>query len=342
MASHAETIYQALDSLQAEFEEEAASVADSDSLEALRIKYLGRKGLLAQQFRQLGQIEPEERPRVGERLNALKQSIQARLSDLEQRFQEKPTDEEEIDLTLPGRPYSLGRKHPLLQILDEIKEIFVGMGFQIETGPEVETDYYNFEALNIPADHPSRDLQDTFYIDGNYLLRTHTSPVQIRTMESRQPPIRIIAPGRCFRNDTPDATHSPTFHQVEGLVVDEGVSFADLKGVIRAFATKLFGKDVRIRFRPSFFPFTEPSAEYDFSCVICGGKGCRVCKGSGWLEISGAGMVDPAVFGFVNYDAERYTGYAFGMGVERLAMLRYQIEDIRTFYENDVRFLEQF
>jgi phenylalanyl-tRNA synthetase alpha chain len=232
--------------------------------------------------------------------------------------------------------------HPLLQVLDEIKQIFIEMGFRIEEGPEVETDYHNFEALNIPAYHPSRDLQDTFYLPNNYVLRTHTSPVQIRTMEKQKPPVRMIAPGKCFRKDTPDATHSPIFHQVEGLCVDKAVSFADLKGVVLAFAKKLFGKDVRVRFRPGFFPFTEPSAEYDFSCIFCKGKGCRVCKGTGWLEISGAGMVNPAVFGFVDYDPTIYSGYAFGMGVERIAILRYQIPDIRIFYENDIRFLEQF
>jgi len=247
-----------------------------------------------------------------------------------------------FDPTLPGTPWPRATKHPLLQVLDEIVDIFVSMGFSVESGPEIETDYYNFEALNIPADHPSRDLQDTFYLEHPHLLRTHTSPVQIRAMEKRRPPVRMIAPGRCFRKDTPDATHSPIFHQVEGLWVDKGVTFAHLKGVILAFAQKLFGKDVRIRFRPSFFPFTEPSAEYDFSCIMCKGEGCRVCKYTGWLEISGAGMVDPAVFGFVDYDPEEYTGYAFGMGVERIAMLKYQIGDIRLFYDNDLRFLSQF
>ena len=227
--------------------------------------------------------------------------------------------------------------------MDEIKLIFTAMGFRIEEGPEIESEYYNFTALNIPDYHPSRDMQDTFYLSDQYVLRTHTSPVQIRTMEAQKPPVRMIAPGRCFRKDTPDATHSPTFHQVEGLCVDHGVSFADLKGIVLAFAQKIFDDNqVRVRFRPSFFPFTEPSAEYDFSCIFCKGRGCRICKNSGWLEISGAGMVDPAVFGFVDYDPDLFTGYAFGMGVERIALLKYQIHDIRILYENDLRLLEQF
>ncbi|MDZ7386892.1 MAG: phenylalanine--tRNA ligase subunit alpha, partial [candidate division KSB1 bacterium] len=252
------------------------------------------------------------------------------------------SEKEEVDYTLPGLVPFIGARHPVLQVMDRIKEIFYGMGFTVEEGPEIEDDYHNFEALNVPADHPSRDLQDTFYLESPFLMRTHTSPVQIRTMERCRPPVRMIAPGRCYRKDTPDATHSPVFHQVEGLCVDEGVTFADLKGVVETFAKRLFGPEVRIRFRPSFFPFTEPSAEYDFSCIMCGGKGCRVCKGTGWLEISGAGMVDPAVFRFVGYDPEKYTGYAFGMGVERIAMLMYQVDDIRLFYDNDLRFLQQF
>jgi len=223
-----------------------------------------------------------------------------------------------------------------------MKSIFYGMGFSVEDGPEIETDYYCFEALNIPKNHPARDMQDTLYITEDVVLRTHTSPVQVRVMEKTQPPVRIIAPGRVYRRDTPDASHSPFFHQVEGLVVDEGICFGDLKGVITAFAHKMFGSDIKVRFRPSFFPFTEPSAEYDFVCVFCRGKGCRVCKNTGWVEISGAGMVDPNVFKYVNYDSEKYTGYAFGMGVDRIAMLKYGIYDIRLFFENDYRFLEQF
>jgi len=335
------TLLTELKDLREHFEAELRQSTTRKHLQDLRIKYLGRKGQVTERFKRLGTLPVEARRRIGEELNLLKGHIQ---EVLDQRIAEIPevAPRDAVDVTLPGvRPFR-GTRHPLLQVLDEIKEIFISMGFAVERGPEIETDYYNFEALNLPPDHPSRDLQDTFYLDGAYLLRTHTSPVQIRTMEKQKPPIRIIAPGRCFRRDTPDATHSPTFHQVEGLCVDKGVTFADLKGVILAFARKLFGEKVTIRFRPSYFPFTEPSAEYDFSCVICDGRGCRVCKGTGWLEISGAGMVDPAVFGFVDIDSEEYTGYAFGMGVERVAMLRYQIDDIRLFYENDLRFLQQF
>lgn len=330
-----------LATLRASIEQSIENVHASEQAEEYRVYYLGRKGLIAQFFKRLAELSQEERPAVGEQLNALKTFAQAKLDEKLASLTPRPM-RQTVDLTLPGIRPRLGTRHPLLQVLDEIKSIFTGFGFTIESGPEAESDYYNFEALNIPADHPSRDLQDTLYLDDGFVLRTHTSPVQIRTMEKRPPPVRIIAPGRCFRKDTPDATHSPMFHQVEGLCVDEGVSFAELKGTILAFAQALFGPSVKIRFRPSFFPFTEPSAEYDFSCVMCGGKGCRVCKGTGWLEISGAGMVDPAVFGFVNYDSEKYTGYAFGMGVERVAMLKYGVEDIRTFYENDVRFLSQF
>ncbi len=330
-----------LTDLRTSIEKQIEEVETSEEAEHYRVLYLGRKGVIAQFFKRLGELSQEERPIVGEQLNTLKTLAQTKLDEkLSKLTPSAPRTA--VDLTLPGIRPRLGGRHPLLQVLDEIKNIFTSFGFAIESGPEVETEYYNFEALNIPADHPSRDLQDTLYIEGGYVLRTHTSPVQIRTMEKGPPPVRIIAPGRCFRKDTPDATHSPMFHQVEGLCVDEGVTFADLKGTILAFAQALFGPHVKIRFRPSFFPFTEPSAEYDFTCVMCNGRGCRVCKGTGWLEISGAGMVDPEVFGFVNYDSEKYTGYAFGMGVERIAMLKYGVEDIRTFYENDVRFLDQF
>ncbi|MFQ5865101.1 MAG: phenylalanine--tRNA ligase subunit alpha [bacterium] len=317
-------------------------VKDSDALQEFRIKYLGRKGVLAQYFKKLSTLAAEERPKIGQVLNDLKKQIEDDIEIRKSSLSSKDEESEYVDLSLPGIAPSVGYRHPLMQVMDEVKEIFSSMGFSIETGPEAETEYYNFEALNFPADHPSRDLQDTFYLKNGYLLRTHTSPVQIRTMEKRKPPIRIIAPGRCFRKDTPDATHSPEFHQVEGLVVDIGITFAHLKGTLLAFARKLFGPQMQIRFRPGFFPFTEPSAEYDFSCVICSGKGCRTCKYSGWLEISGAGMVDPAVFRYVDYDEELYTGYAWGMGVERIAMMKYQINDIRHFYENDMRFLAQF
>jgi phenylalanyl-tRNA synthetase alpha chain len=324
------------------FAQQLEAASSAQQIEEVKIAFLSRKGRVQELFSWMGKLDASDRPRVGTELNRLKKNFEERITARLQTAQRQPKAISSFDPTLPGRAPATGGLHPLLQVMDEIKQIFVGMGFRIEDGPEIELDYYNFEALNIPAYHPSRDMQDTFYLGGKYLLRTHTSPVQIRTMEAQKPPVRMIAPGRCFRKDTPDATHSPTFHQVEGLYVDKGVSFADLKGVVRAFAIKLFDKNVRVRFRPSFFPFTEPSAEYDFSCFLCGGKGCRVCKGTGWLEISGAGMVDPAVFGFVDYDPEVYSGYAFGMGVERIAMLKYQINDIRYFYDNDSRFLEQF
>lgn len=342
MTLNLENIIQQLDDLKSQFEQELENSTINKDIENLRIKYLGRKGKLSSYMSLMGEISTNERPHLGKKLNSLKQYFQNKITAKSTSFKSVKERKEIFDTSLPGLQPTVGRKHPLNLVLDEIKQIFIGMGFSIETGPELETDYYNFEALNIPKDHPSRDLQDTFYISDDLLLRTHTSPVQIRTMEKFKPPVRIIAPGRCFRKDAIDATHYPTFHQVEGLCVDEGITFADLKGVISAFAKKLFGDDVEIRFRPSFFPFTEPSAEYDFSCIMCGGKGCHVCKGNGWLEISGAGMVDPAVFGFVGYDSEKYTGYAFGMGVERIAMLKYQIDDIRIFYENDIRFLQQF
>ncbi|MCI0695190.1 phenylalanine--tRNA ligase subunit alpha [candidate division KSB1 bacterium] len=341
-------LFAELDHLQTRFDEALRTASNAEALEQMRLTYLVRKGELAQFFKRLGELEASERPRVGERLNQLKNAFEAAFNEKSAALA-KPKDEGDlIDLTLPGIRRRLGARHPLLQVVDEIKSIFVSMGFAIESGPEAELDYYNFEALNLPPDHPSRDMQDTFYLaipgveSNKYLLRTHTSPVQIRTMEKHQPPVRIIAPGRVFRRDAPDATHSPIFHQCEGLCVDEGISFADLKGTLLTFAQKLFGPDMKIRFRPGFFPFTEPSAEYDFTCTICRGKGCRTCKNTGWIEISGAGMVHPAVYGFVNYDSERYTGYAWGMGADRLAMLKLGVEDIRMFFDNDVRFLRQF
>ncbi len=335
-------IIQNLKNLKSKFDEQIAKGSDNNLNEELRIRFLGRRGELATFFALMGKIAEQDRPRLGQELNKLKLYFQDQIENYKSAGESKPKRIEFFDASLPGIFKKMGRKHPLYQVLDEIKEIFLSFGFNIETGPELETDFYNFEALNIPKDHPSRDLQDTFYISEDLVMRTHTSPVQIRTMEKMRPPIRMIAPGKCYRKDALDATHSPIFHQVEGLCVDVGVTFADLKGVIEAFAKRLFGDDVKIRFRPSFFPFTEPSAEYDFSCVKCGGKGCNICKGTGWLEISGAGMVDPAVFKFVDYDSTKYTGYAFGMGVERIAMLKYQIPDIRYFYENDLRFLNQF
>jgi len=342
MAFDENSTIEELEDLREKFTSELNSCRDDKCVEAVRIKYLSKKGELSKKFSLLGKLPPEEKPRLGQALNKMKNLFQESVKQKAKEIEIQKVQASKIDITLPGDRDFLGKKHPLLQVLDDIKRIFSEMGFAIEEGPEVESDYYNFEALNIPEDHPARDMHDTFYLPEGYLLRTHTSPVQIRVMERQKPPIRMIAPGRCFRKDTPDASHSPFFYQVEGLVVDHDISFSDLKSVIATFARKMFGRHVNIRFRPSFFPFTEPSAEYDFTCMICGGKGCRTCKGTGWLEISGAGMVDPEVFKSVGYDPEEYTGYAFGMGVERLAMLKYQIDDIRLFYENDLPFLEQF
>lgn len=342
MTTELKEIISKLERLKKNFNKDITENINDNLSESLRIKYLSRKGALSSFFSLMGKLSIDEKPKLGQELNKIKGYFQEQLEKISSTETSKPERIDFFDTTLPGVPAKLGTKHPLYQVLDEIKEIFISLGFVIETGPELETDYYNFEALNIPKNHPSRDLQDTFYITDELVMRTHTSPVQIRTMEKMQPPIRMIAPGKCYRKDTFDATHSPVFHQVEGLCVDIGITFADLKGVIEAFAKRLFGEDVKIRFRPSFFPFTEPSAEYDFSCVKCGGKGCNICKGTGWLEISGAGMVDPAVFEYVGYDSSKYTGFAFGMGVERIAMLKYQIPDIRYFYENDLRFLNQF
>jgi len=331
-----------IDILETEFNKSLNGVSDLTELESLRIKYLGRKGFLSHFFRDLETLPLEERKKVGKVLNKLKDRIQTKLTEFKQVSQKKEVTEKYLDSTLSGDRLPIGRYHPITTVLRQIISCFKGMGFSIAQGPEVETEYYNFEALNIPKEHPARDMQDTLFVNDNVVLRTHTSPVQIRVMENQPPPVRIIAPGRCYRRDTPDSTHSPVFHQVEGLCVDENVTFSDLKGVILVFAKYMFGSDMKIRFRPSFFPFTEPSAEYDFICLICKGRGCHVCKGTGWVEISGAGMVNPEVFKYVHYDSERYTGYAFGMGVERLAMLLYEVHDIRLFYENDVRFLNQF
>lgn len=318
---------------------------DCEALEALRVRFLGRKGELTAMLRGLGGLPPAERPAAGQAVNSLKNDLSglldARGLALRQREEAGEFRRETVDVTLPGAPVSRGARHPISLVMDRITEIFSGLGFAIEEGPEVETDRYNFEALNFPPDHPARDMQATLYVTGDLLLRTHTSPVQVRVMERQKPPLRFIMPGRVYRCDS-DVSHSPMFHQVEGLAVGEGVSFGELKGLLGFFVRRMFGPGTRLRFRPSFFPFTEPSAEIDISCVICAGKGCRVCKGSGWVEILGAGMVHPAVFEAVGYDPERYTGYAFGMGVERIAMLRYGIDDIRLFFENDIRFLEQF
>ncbi len=319
---------------------QAGSLAE---LERLRVKYLGRKGALTQILRGLKDLDPGARRRVGQEANLLKEALETALvrrsTALKEAARRAPAPE--LDVTLPGRRPPLGRLHPLNRFMDEVCDIFLHLGFEAVEGPEVELDWYNFEALNIPPDHPARDMQDTFYFNDRVLLRTHTSPMQIRIMEQRQPPVRIIAPGRVYRRDL-DLTHSPMFHQVEGLLVDQDVTFADLKGVLTAFVHEMFGPEVALRFRPSYFPFTEPSAEVDIACFICRGEGCRVCKITGWVEVLGAGMVHPAVFEAVGYDPEVYTGFAFGLGIERLAMLKYGIDDIRLFFDNDLRFLQQF
>ncbi len=319
---------------------QAGSLAE---LERLRVKYLGRKGALTQILRGLKDLDPGARRRVGQEANLLKEALETALvrrsTALKEAARRAPAPE--LDVTLPGRRPPLGRLHPLNRFMEEVCDIFLHLGFEAVEGPEVELDWYNFEALNIPPDHPARDMQDTFYFNDRVLLRTHTSPMQIRIMEQRQPPVRIIAPGRVYRRDL-DLTHSPMFHQVEGLLVDQDVTFADLKGVLTAFVREMFGPEVALRFRPSYFPFTEPSAEVDIACFICRGAGCRVCKITGWVEVLGAGMVHPAVFEAVGYDPELYTGFAFGLGIERLAMLKYGIDDIRLFFDNDIRFLRQF
>ena len=322
---------------------EALEAVDNErDLEACRARFMGRKGKLTALMKGMGAVPPAERPQVGRTLNRIKQQLQEAFDQAAAALAAAGDRAESVDVTLPGRRRHVGGVHPVTRAIDDTVAIFRRLGFVVADGPDLETVYHNFDALNTPADHPSRDPQDTFYLEDGRLLRTQTSPVQIRVMESRQPPVRIICPGRCYRRDTPDATHSMNFHQIEGLYVDRRVSLADLKGVLTAFAHELLGPDVKVRFRPHFFPFTEPSIEYDFSCIICGGKGCGVCKQSGWLEISGAGMVDPAVFAAVGYDPEIWTGYAFGMGIERIAMIRHAINDIRLLYENDMRFLAQF
>ena len=322
-----------------------AQTSGEQALQEVRVRFLGRKGELTGLMKGLGALAPEERPVVGQLVNTIKDEIEATLEQAltDAREQEKAQrlQTERIDVTLPGRRQPSGTRHPVTLVIEEVCDIFAGLGFSVAEGPEIEHDWYNFEALNFPPEHPARDMQDTFFVDNNLLLRTHTSPVQIRTMLKQKPPVRIIAPGTVYRCDS-DATHSPMFHQIEGLMVDTGVTFGDLKGILTVFTNQLFGQKTGVRLRPSFFPFTEPSAEVDIACVICGGKGCRVCKQSGWLEILGAGMVDPEVYRHVNYDAEEISGFAFGMGIERIAMLKYGISDMRLLFENDVRFLRQF
>lgn len=325
---------------------ELENAASIQNIEAVRIKFLGKKGELTGILKQMGKLSAEERPVVGQLANVIRSEIEAKIEEdsksIAQKLQAEKLKAEKIDVTLPGKAKVLGSRHPLTVVLDDIKDIFIGMGFDIVDGPEVEKDYYNFEALNIPKDHPARDTQDTFYINENIVLRTQTSPVQVRVMEKQQPPIRIISPGRVFRSDAVDATHSPLFHQIEGLVVDKGVSFADLKGTLEIFIKQLYGEDSVVRFRPHHFPFTEPSAEVDVQCFNCHGAGCPLCKGEGWIEILGCGMVHPKVLETCNIDPEVYSGFAFGLGLERIAMRRYNINDLRLFFENDVRFLKQF
>jgi phenylalanyl-tRNA synthetase alpha chain len=321
---------------------EIQSAAAAEEIQALNIKYLGRKGVVTQFLRNISGLPAEERPSAGKEANKVKLKIEAACGQAMDRLKTVAEAKAQgIDVSLPGRGTAPGSLHPLTQITHQICDIFIRMGFEIVEGPEVESDYYNFEALNIPKNHPARDMQDTFYISEEIVLRTHTSPTQPRVMEKRKPPVRIIAPGKVYRCDS-DLTHTPMFHQVEGLLVDENVSFGDLKGTLTSFVHQMFDPQTKLRFRPSFFPFTEPSAEVDILCVICRGKGCRVCSQTGWLEVLGSGMVHPAVFENVNYDTARYTGFAFGMGVERIAMLKFGIDDIRKYFDNDIRFLNQF
>lgn len=331
-----------LQRLKAEAEEALHAIADKAQLEEFRVKFLGRKGLLSSVMRKLGQVSKEERPRLGQLANTIKKGVEELFQDKHELLESGGNVQaEDIDLSLPGRFLPYGKLHPVTQVMEEICSVFEGMGFAVAEGPDVETDHYNFEALNIPLHHPARDMHDTFYVSDSILLRTHTSPMQARIMESQEPPLRYIAPGKVYRCDS-DITHTPMFHQVEGFLVDRDVSFADLKGVLTSFTHRMFSKDLPLRFRPSFFPFTEPSAEVDIACVICGGSGCRVCKRTGWLEILGSGLIDPEVLKMVGYDPDEFSGFAFGLGVERIAMLKYGIDDIRLYYENDLRFLGQF
>jgi len=334
-----------LESLQKETLSSLSKVSTEKELLEVRVKVLGRKGSLTQLLKSLGGLPESERREIGKRANEIKEDLEKKIEETLLEIQERERAEtlkkEKIDVTLPGRRIPVGKKHPITQIFDEVIDIFSRLGFEVAEGPEVELDYYNFEALNIPKGHPAREMQATFFISDDVVLRTHTSPMQVRTMEKKRPPVRVICPGAVYRCDS-DPTHSPMFHQVEGLLVDKGITFADLKGVLTVFVQQMFGKETRLRFRPSFFPFTEPSAEIDIECFICGGKGCGVCSNTGWLEILGSGMVDPAVYKFVNYDPEEVTGFAFGMGIERIAMLKFGINDIRLFFTSDLRFLKQF
>ena len=335
-----------LNELNAQALRDIESAADTAALEEVRVAVLGKKGTLTGYLRGMGQLPKEERAEVGKTANIVRNAVESALANRKEALAKAELlakmDAEAVDITLPGRGQQVGTRHLISGIIDEISDIFLGMGYSIADGPEVEYDYYNFQALNIPENHPARDTQDTFYITDKILLRSQTSPVQVRTMEKKKPPIRIISPGRVYRSDAVDATHSPLFHQLEGLVVDKGITMGDLKGTLELFAKKMFGEDTRIRFRPHHFPFTEPSAEVDVSCFVCGGKGCSLCKGEGWIEILGAGMVHPNVLRGCGIDPDVYSGFAFGLGIERIVMRKYNIDDMRLLYENDVRFLKQF
>ena len=335
-----------LKAIMARVTEELKNIQDTGALEQLRVSVMGKKGELTQILRGMGSLPAEERPAMGQLVNqtraALEQAMEERLQVLSEMEKQKRLEQEKIDVTLPGKTRSAGSLHPMNVVLSDLLDIFTGMGFEVVEGPEVEFDHYNFELLNLPKNHPARDAQDTFYIEDHIVLRTHTSPVQARIMTTRKPPIRIVCPGRVYRADEVDATHSPVFHQMEGLVIDENVSIGDLKGTLDTFARKLYGEGVTTRFRPSFFPFTEPSAEVDVTCAACKGKGCRMCKGTGWIEVLGAGMVNPKVLEMCGIDPTKYSGFAFGMGIERLTILKYNVPDMRYLYENDLRFLSQF
>ena len=336
------TLLEEITAVRQQAEAELNAISSAEGLDRFRVHFLARKGRIAGLFDGLRNAPPEERPALGKALNELRTTVQGLFDRKASGFASEASERPKLDLTLPGRRHPSGTRHPITRTLEEIKSIFLSMGFGIADGPELEDDYHNFGALNFPPDHPARDTQDTFFIDSTALLRTHTSPVQIRVMEQHQPPVRVIMPGKVYRNEAISARSYCLFHQVEGLYVDRGVTFSELKGTLISFIKQFYGSGTRYKFRPTFFPFTEPSADIYISCFICGGKGCRLCKQAGWLEILGCGMVDPNVFRSVGYDAERYTGYAFGMGIERIALLRYGIDDIRLFFENDVRFLNQF
>ncbi|AGK55152.1 phenylalanine--tRNA ligase subunit alpha [Bacillus sp. 1NLA3E] len=337
-----------LKELQTEALQQIEQSTNLKELNDIRVAYLGKKGPITEVLRGMGKLSAEERPKMGALVNEVREGIASKIELKQQKLEEAAINEklagETIDVTLPGRPVKVGNHHPLTRVIEEVEDLFVGMGYTVAEGPEVETDYYNFEALNLPKGHPARDMQDSFYITDDILLRTHTSPMQARTMEKKQGkgPVKIICPGKVYRRDNDDATHSHQFMQIEGLVVDENIRMSDLKGTLDIFAKKMFGEDREIRLRPSFFPFTEPSVEVDISCKICGGKGCNICKGTGWIEVLGAGMVHPNVLEMAGYDSEKYTGFAFGIGAERIAMLKYGVDDIRHYYTNDIRFLKQF